>query len=417
MFFDILLFNTTSDKIESLNSLAIETNSGHKVKISKQGIDKRFNEKSLLFIKTVFEKYLVSQFSYLKIEDGWLANFKHVRIKDGTRFDLPEAFCKMMPGSGGCASKAGVCLQYEFDIKSGKILDLSITPANRPDCADARDTKDNIESGDLVIRDLGYFVLESFESIIRNKAYIISRLNSNVKVYTQENKPKELDFEKIYLQMRQNNMERIEIPVYISQKALLPMRLIIELVPDKVYEERIRKLKKTNKKKGRQTTEKSAIRARFSLFITNICEKEIPAKAISALYHLRWQIELVFKIWKSTFGIHKTRKMKYNRWLCLLYAKLLIVVINWEIIMQHRSKLYKAIGKLLSMDKCMKTMKTHFHKIRNTIKNNKGEIKQTLEEITELLDTNHWLEKKKYKMNYEEILYLLYCKSKLYVYI
>jgi hypothetical protein len=418
MFFDILLYNASSDSNKSLNELTIEAISGHNLTISKQGIDKRFNEKALLFIKTIFEKYLVAQFSHLLIADGWLGHFNHVRIKDGTRFEVPENFHQQLPGSGGSASKAGVCIQYEFDVKSGKILDLTITPANRPDYVDARDTMENVEAGDLVIRDLGYFVLVPLKNMISKDVKIISRLNTKVIVYTQnENGLKELDFAKLYKKMHKNKTDRIEMQVYIGEKALLPIRIIIELLPDIIYEQRMRKVNKTNKKKGRQTSVEYTIRSRFNLFITNIPEKVIPARAISALYRLRWQIELVFKIWKSTFGIHNTRKMKYNRWLCLLYAKLLTVVINWEIIMMHRACIYREKGKLISMDKSMKTMKSQFHKIRKILQINKPNIKQTLESITEILITNHWLEKKKNKINYEEIIYLIYCKSDIYVYI
>ena len=149
MLIDILLYNSSSDANKSLNQLTIETLSEHAVSISKQGIDKKFNTKAVLFIKTVFERQIAKQIHDKSIDAGWLGHFGHVRIKDGTRFDVPEGFYQLLPGFGGSASKAGVCIQFEFDIKSGKILDLTITPANRPDFTDAKETKLNIEKGDL----------------------------------------------------------------------------------------------------------------------------------------------------------------------------------------------------------------------------------------------------------------------------
>jgi hypothetical protein len=417
MFFDILLYNASSESNKSLNELTVEAISEHHLAISKQGVDKRFNESSLLFIKTIFEKHLAAQYSHLRIEDGWLSHFKHLRIKDGTRFDVPEDFYKQLPGSGGSASKAGVCIQYEFDVKSGRILDLTVTPANRPDCVDAQETMSDVEAGDLVIRDLGYFVLEPLRNMISKNASIISRLNTKVVVYTQNASGlEELDFAKLYDDTLRNKTDRVEMQVLIGEKALLPIRLIIERVPEAVYEQRMRKVNRTNKKKGRRTSAEHAMRSHFSLFITNVPVAAIPARAISALYHIRWQIELVFKVWKSTFGIHNTRTMKYNRWLCLLYAKLLVVVVNWEIVMQQRSRLYIETGRLLSIDKCMKTMRSKFDKVRKTLKRSGLSIGQVLESITEILSANHWLEKKKGKMNYEEIMYILYSKSNIYVY-
>ena len=43
----------------------------------------------------------------------------------------------MLPGFGGSASKAGACIQYEFELKSGQVNDLTITPANSSDSKDA----------------------------------------------------------------------------------------------------------------------------------------------------------------------------------------------------------------------------------------------------------------------------------------
>ncbi len=39
--------------------------------------------------------------------------------------DLKE---KKVPVFGGKTAKAGACIQYDFDIKSGKVNDLAITP-------------------------------------------------------------------------------------------------------------------------------------------------------------------------------------------------------------------------------------------------------------------------------------------------
>jgi hypothetical protein len=418
MFIDILLYNSSSDANKSLNQLTIETLSEHGVSISKQGMDKRFNEQSVEFIKAIFERYLAKQIQESSIDAGWLGHFGHVRIKDGTRFDVPEEFYQSFPGSGGSASKAGICIQYEFDIKSGKILDFTLTAANRPDNRDAKETKLNIEKGDLAIRDLGYFVLGCLTHIIDSKAYLISRLDSKTNVYQQKNgKLKTLDFASIYRYMHRFKLPRLEMEVFVGKTDQLPVRLVIELMPDEVYSKRMQKINKGNKKKGYHTSDEYSKRARFNLFITNIPNDMLPAEAISALYKIRWQIELVFKIWKSTFGINNTRKMKYNRWLCLLYAKLLVIIINWGIIMAHRTAFYNKHGQMLSMDKCYKTLRDNFDKFRKAIQKGAEAVSQTIDWTTKMFIQKHWLEKRKKRTNFEKILYVTFCKSGIYAYI
>jgi len=398
--------------------MTIEILAEYDVNISKQGIDKRFSDNAVSFIKTLFERYLSSQIRQSGIDEGWLGQFNHVRIKDSTKFDVPEEFHELLPGSGGSASKAGVCIQYEFDAKSGKILDMSITPANRPDVKDAKETMQNIEKNDLSIRDLGYFILSNLFHVDKAEAYFISRLNTKTFVYEKKrNKLKLLNFEAIYRYMKTTGTCQIEKEVIIGKEEKLPVRIVIELMPDEVFEKRIRKINKTNKKKGHITSTEYINRARFNIFITNIPKEKIPAQAVTTLYKIRWQVELIFKVWKSTFCIHKTRKMKYKRWLCLLYAKLLIVVINWDIIMTHRIMFYKKFGKMLSIDKCFNTLKDKIKIFREVLKYDRLMMEETINRITKILSIKHWLEKKKNKIGFEKIIYLLYCKSGLYVYI
>jgi transposase len=69
----------------------------------------------------------------------------------------------------------------------------------------------------------------------------------------------------------------------------------LQLVPEEVYEKRIREKTKKSKGQGRgQLTEETKIRCRFNLFITNAEESKLPANQIYPLYRLRWQIELQF---------------------------------------------------------------------------------------------------------------------------
>ena len=109
--------------------------------------------------------------------------------------------------------------------------------------------------------------------------------------------------------------------------------------------------------------------------------------------------------------------MKYYRWLSILYAKLILIIIYWQTIMPTRSWLYKEKGRLLSIDKCFKTLKGETDSLRDAIRKGGQELGQIIQRLIELISEKHWLEKKKNKLNFEQILYLNYCKSNIYVYI
>jgi hypothetical protein len=386
--------------------MAIEVKSTHGVDISGQGIDQRFSEGAQKYIHGLIGEQLSSQVSQ-SIDTGWSKHFKRVIIKDSTRFDLPKTLWEKLPGFGGCASNAGVCIQYEFNVKSGEVNDLSIHPAKRPDKKDAIQTIDLVRPGDLTIRDLGYFVLDYFNRIEKAKAFFLSRLNTKILVYQKKgDKFRKLDFAKLYQSMRVQNIQRLDQKVYIGEKERFPVRLIIELVPEEVVATRMERVNKYNKKKGRQTGDEYKKRAQFNLFITNITEKMLDVESIVKIYRIRWQIELIFKTWKSVFGLDNIGQMKYVRLMCTLNARLLLILINWEMFMIERSYQYRQTGKILSIHKCLQTLKDNSDRLRTILMSEcKGMVKW-LRWVVEILSSKHWLEKKKNKLGFEEILCL-----------
>ena len=336
MFIDNLLFDAVSENTKSLNAQAINTSGKFNVEISKQGIDQRFTPSAVKFIQALCGELLQEQFNH-SIEVGWFSAFKRVLIKDSTKFDVSSNLAKQLPGSGGAASKAGVCIQYEFDLKSGQVNDLSIGSSNCNDTTDTRATIAMVKEGDLIIRDLGYSILSCFRIINQETAFYISRLNTSIMVFEKtDNEFVELDFCKLYKLMTKGKIKRLDKKVYIGRTEMMEVRLIIDLMPEAEVNKRKRKTKAYNKKRGHVTSGKFMDKAPFNLYITNINETVLAPDVIIKIYKLRWQVELIFKTWKSVFGVDNNNPMKYERLMCLLNVRLLLILINWELFMHKR---------------------------------------------------------------------------------
>lgn len=386
--------------------MAIETKSVHNVDISKQGIDQRFNESAVKYIQSLISKVLANQVSQM-IESRWLNMFSRVNIKDSTKFDLPSRLKDNLQGFGGGASKAGASIQYEFEIKTGEIYDLTINPANSSDSKNALTTMNSLMKGDLTIRDLGYFALKYFIAAEKVGAYFLSKLSSKIIVFeAKKNVLSELDFERLYTMMIKNHISKLDKEVYIGRDDKFPVRLVIELIPDEVFNSRMKKINQHNKKKGFKTSKNYRDRSRFNLFISNIPFEMINGEAIAKIYKIRWQIELVFKVWKSIFGLDNITPMKYERLMCTLNARLLLVLINWETFMIQRGLLYKKTGKLLSVIKCFNTLKENSRRLRYLLTGGHREIAEWIRWVVNIFDSKHWLEKKKNKLGLEELLCL-----------
>jgi hypothetical protein len=405
------MFYGIDSEVKSLRRISQNALHNYSVDVSKQAIDDRFSSSTVAFTKELLKEAISSQVC-TTIVSSELQLFKTVRIKDSTTFDIHESLASIFEGygkGGGRCSKAGLSIQYEFDIKSNKVFDIDLQSAVSKDSQDAIAKKDDIQNGDLIIRDLGYYSDIMIEHFITKKAFFVSKLYHNVSVRLNEQEEK-IDFSKLYNQMIVRKTTHLDLDVFIGKKKR-PVRLIAELVPDEVYQKRINQRNKENKTAGYTTSNEFKSRAHLNLFICNIPEKACAWETISKLYRIRWQIELVFKIWKSIMHIDQLRKMKSDRIVTTLYLKLLWILINWQIVSDCRNYLYKTNSRLLSVSKCFQTLKEKSFILRDGLLNHKNKLEKTVLEIVHFLGENHWIEKRKKRCNIEEIIDLLFCHT------
>jgi IS4 transposase len=79
---------------------------------------------------------------------------------------------------------------------------------------------------------------------------------------------------------------------------------------------------------------------------------------VRLIYSLRWQIELLFKIWKSLLFIDQTKGMNIFRFECFLYGRLIFILLSTELLSFIRSTLQDAAIEVeISEWKTMKLIK------------------------------------------------------------
>lgn len=85
--------------------------------LSKVALHKRFNEKSLNFLKAVLARQITSKLQ-LAEETIWQP-FNRVLVADSCKFALPQQFAKDFPAHPGNRAKSLMNIQYSFDLKHG----------------------------------------------------------------------------------------------------------------------------------------------------------------------------------------------------------------------------------------------------------------------------------------------------------
>jgi Transposase DDE domain len=317
-----------------------------------------------------------------------LKNFTSVYIQDSTHIKLPAFLQHIYPGfSNQCGGSAGASIQFVYDLKGSEINHISLTNALANDSLQAANVS-WLKPNSLLIRDLGYFSNNGLKEIENKGSYYLSRLKPKTVLYEKKGEEfRRIDIEKLLHHMKKNKLSCIEKNLYVSSTDKIPARVCFSLIPDHIREERMRKNKIKNKGKGYSCTKEFSVWSAFNIFITNVKSDELSIESIFGLYRLRWQIELVFKTWKSYYRIDKIKKMKRERIECYIYASLLYVLIHWKIVSMCLTNEQDS-DYIISQQKFAKLMLMCREKIRMIaidVKNNFEHLCKLLQKVDRIL--------------------------------
>ena len=406
-FLDILMFNSLEGNLLSLGSLAEDFELQYGISISKQGIDERFNDRAVNFLKNVLSQQVNSFICSQQVLNTNMP-FKSCFVKDSSRFGLPDAYASTYQGYGGATNTISMMsIQYEFDLLSGKPVDLQLTNGRRNDQQDSRETKNNIEANTLLLRDLGYVTSYYLQSVIDKGAYFLNRLPSQMSVYDRENNKEKMDFKSLHKKMKKEGIPSMSFSVMVGRDAQIPCQMSVYINDEATSNSRLKRTSKNTRSIGCKVSEDQKAKSHLDIYITNACKKMIQPDNYKSLYGLRWQIELVFKVWKSLCKIDKIKKVKIQRFECMLLAGLIWILANWSIFQVINDwMLNQAKGKTCSLWKFFKHMTKSSRVLREIIMENKSMV-EWLEKLINLSEWKFVRESKKGKIPHFQRLGLL----------
>jgi hypothetical protein len=224
-----------------------------------------------------------------------------------------------------------ITIQYEYDLISGQNIDFRLTSGLCNDQNDSKEHTSDIKENDLFIRDLGYSTIRYLQKVANHKAYFLNRLSPQTEVYYANNPSESLNFQQCLKKLKKYNLSHLEYDVLVGKKAHIPCRIVISPVDVSTYEKRVRKTQKQAKSYGHQVSDGFKARAHLNLFITNVPKGWMPTEQVRSTYGLRWQIELIFKVWKSQAKINDIKEVKIQRFECQLIGKIIWLLLNWRI--------------------------------------------------------------------------------------
>jgi hypothetical protein len=266
------------------------------VAVTPRAVAKRFTPALVAFLRRALEGLVPQALAAAPAAVPLLARFHGVFVGDGSTVALPDAYAGEFPGCGGKAGsgKAAVKLQVLWDLSTGRLARLLLEPGRRHD-TNSPALADPPPPGSLTIRDLGYFDLSRFRDWAARGAYWLSRWQPGTVTCDGDGRP----FDLLRRLRRQAAGGPFDAPVLLGAAEHLACRLIAVRAPQEVADRRRQKAYQAAQKHGGVPTPGRLAWCDWTVFVTDCPAELLTWKEVIVLYRARWQIELLFKLWKS----------------------------------------------------------------------------------------------------------------------
>ena len=311
------------------------------VKISPQGLQERLNAPAAHFLKTLLEQSL----TYL-VEGGesslqLLEPFAGIYLQDSSLIRLPRELAHQWRGNGNqTGASASLKVHTVFEYKQGR-LHLSFHSGS---AHDSRLQMTDFPPNALRLADTAYFKIAVFQQFNTQGIYWLSRIPARVGIWHAE------QVIPLATWLCQQATDQLDLTVQLTAQQF-PCRLLAWRVPERVAQQRRERALADAKAQGHTIRPETLALCEWTVIATNLSPDQLSPAAALLLLRLRWQLELLFKLWKQTLVFSQWRTTRPDQILCELFAKLLALVIQhwllllgcWEL--PDRS-LFKAIRVL-----------------------------------------------------------------------
>lgn len=238
------------------------------------------------FLKLVVQRALANLVMPIlaSLPEGKLAQFRDILLHDGCSFALKDALAEQWPGRFTKVTPAAVELHVTMSVLTDQLLGVTLAPDKEAERTFAPKAAD--VAGCLLLEDRGYEHRQFFLDVQAANGFYIIRGKSNIrptirKAYNKRgHRLRHLEGKR--LQWKILPQETVDLDIdWGKGKSFYQGRLVA-----------IYKRGKRNKKT-------------FTYLHTNLDRRTFRIDDVGTLYRLRWQIELLFKEWKSHANLHR----------------------------------------------------------------------------------------------------------------
>lgn len=320
--------------------------------VCKQDLDHHFTERTANWLLALLQRAVQLLVCTHPVDLPLLRQFSAVLVEDGSSISLPSALKTVWRGCGGSKAtrgkdpknEASLKITVRWDLLGGRLEGPYLQEGRSPELWSVL-REQEMPKGSLWIADLGYWSLRFLQSLNQRGVSFLMRLKDGIVVWSQG---KRVD---VLALLPEEVGARVELLVQLgTYKEVKAVRLLAERVPEQVIEQRHKRLREYAQDHGKVVSQRALAWAKWTILVTNVPAGMLSFPAALALMRARWQVELLFKLWKQCAKIDEWNGTKPWRVLCEVYAKLLAMVVqHWVMLLAcwddpHRSLMTVAEG-------------------------------------------------------------------------
>ena len=300
------------------------------VAVTPQAIGQRHTPQMAKFLQGLFTRATKIMVGSDKVLAPILERFTRVIVLDSTTITLPDGQQEEFAGCGGPSGsgKAALKLQTELDLRTGALTQVTVESGRSPDKGSSRQQA-RYGQGSLRIIDLGYFDLAVFGLVIAAGEHFLSRLHFGTSVLHGDGTSIDL----LWWLARQPG-QFVDQWMVLGQKQKLACRLIAWRLPLEQANRRRQKLyREVMSKRGRPPCAERLAWCDWTILVTSVPQEQLTSEEAVVMYRARWQIELLFKRWKSQGLVAALSGSTESRQMVRVWSRLLAALVqHWLII-------------------------------------------------------------------------------------
>ena len=314
------------------------------VKISKQALAQRLTFVTAAWLKRVLEQAVMLLVRSTPLAHGLLERFSAVIIEDASRIQLPASLVSHWKGPRGTPSALKFAVRW--DLRSGQLEGPCLQDGSEHETHNAVHQM-VLPENSVYIADTGYCTFSFLKQLDKERRFFIVRLRGNGVVSTLDGH--RLDLAAL-LRAQGDRITDLTVRFGSLPSLWFTARLIARPVSDSAARHQREKRAREARKHGYDPSPTAQATAGWILLVTNVPAELGKAEEIVMLYRTRWQIELLFKLWKSQGCVDEWKSCHPEQILCELYAKLLAMLVqHWTVVASCWEDPYRSFTSLAEL--------------------------------------------------------------------